>query len=45
MKHEKTFVRIQYLSDPTTTQQATVEDTTLSDITTAADETTTPAEG
>ena len=39
------LVIIHYLPDPTTTQKATVEDTTPSDITTAADETTTPAEG
>ena len=45
MKHEKKFVWMQNLSDPTTTQQATVTDITPSDITTAADETTTPAEG
>ena len=45
MKHETKFVWIHNLPDPTTTQQATVEDTTPSDITTAADETPTPAEG
>ena len=38
------LVIIHNLPDPTTTQQATVEDTTSSDITTAADETPTPDE-